>query len=475
MTHNRLHITPLLAWLCTAVLTLGGCAEEPSDAPDSERDAHRFSGEGAVDVTEPERLEPIKDASSLLHADRMKEVGFELDWGSKLMQGKKVHAMHILDDSILLETRDHQLHALDRYSGHYKWVVQLTHPIDFHPTLMESSTDKDRFIFFVSQNYLYAIDVTKTPSGRELGIISWKILLPYTASTPPHANDFFVAIGCEERNFVLALQIKEIGKEAIRRIKPRIVNWKRTLPGRLTGTPASTGDKDDSIVMVATANGQITGLSFNSGAERWSFPSSYRTGPFTADLLIHDDMVFAACEDHHLYALERSSGSLMGKIALDSPLTKAPWVVGQLKLTKDQEGTAIIKIDNDMDVFAQTIGSPQNPEGRFYHIRVSDVVEKNKAFFENSNQTQVYRRWEMGASWSLEGQYSYLFRTRTQFFVLKGETLVVLDRDSGKVVRSIPLGDTQLIVHYDPENRTDHNRLFVSTREGGVYSLQLRD
>ncbi|MGE4159107.1 MAG: hypothetical protein AB7F75_08420 [Planctomycetota bacterium] len=457
-----------------ATLALAGCSDDDMSPRDPSSDAHRYASEGSVDFHEPGTSTLIEDTTSLLHPNKMRESGFELDWSAKLMQSKEIRSLFMLGDTVLLETKDHQLHAMDRHSGHYKWVIQLSNAIDFHPTLMESPISKDRFIYFMSKNQLYAIDVTRTPSGRELGVLSWKYLLPYTASTPPHANDYFVSVGCEEKNFILTMQTKETGKSS-KRIKPKVVCWKRALGGRLTGTPASTGDKDDSTLMVATASGRINGLSFSTGTDIWQFPSTFSTGPVSADLLIHDNFVFAACEDHYLYCMERVSASLLGKIALDSPLVRAPWVVGHLNIAKDSEGEAIINVDNDMDILVQSKGSPIHPYGNFYHIKVKDIVEKKREKFDASDRVHVTRRWELGINWTLEGLYSYLFRTRTHFMLLKDQELVMVERNTGKVTRTIPLGNTELFIHHDVDSKTENNRLFLANRDGSVYSLRLRD
>lgn len=458
-----------------AILATAGCSENEVASRDASSDAHRYSSEGSVDFQDTSSLAAIHDTTSLLHPDKAKESGFEFDWSAKLMQGKETRSIYLLGDSLIVETKDHQLHALDRHSGHYKWVIQLSNPIDFHPTLMDSPNSKDRFIFFMSKNHLYAIDVTRTPSGRELGVLSWKYLLPYTASTPPHANDYYVSVGCEESNFILSMQIKETNKNSVKRIKPKVVTWKRALSGRLTGTPASTGDKDDSTLMVATASGKIMGLSFSGGSDIWEFPSTYSTGPFSADLLIHDDNVFAACEDHHLYCIDRVSAGLLGKIALDSPLTKAPWVVGHLNISKGADEDTIININNDLDIMVQSRGSPLCPAGKFYHLKVKDIVEKNREKFDASGREHISRRWELGVNWTLDGAFSYMFRTRTHFILLKEQNLLLVERSTGKITRTISLGNTELFVHHDNDSKAENSRLFLASRDGGVYSLRLRD
>jgi outer membrane protein assembly factor BamB len=434
-------------------------------------DPIRHTGEGALPTQNETFIENIT-SNSILNIQKMEQAGFHLDWRNALMNHEKIRHLYLHDDSIIVETESNQIHSLDRFTGHYKWLIQLKHPLDFPPYFMASQVDKQRILYCVSRNYLYAIDMTKSITGKELGVLKWKYSLDYSPSSPPYANEFFLSFGTEEKNFIATLKTRQ--DKSSSDDKPRFILWKRILNGKITSRPSSASLGEKANLMVATENGKIYGLDFNSGKIIWQYPKNSRAGAFKAPLVVHGDGIYAVNEDYTLYVISRQTSLLNGKIALDAPLRQSPIPIGDLEILYDKSGNEIINIKNDLDIFIQSDPSYYDKEGIFYDIHVDKIIKSKLTQIENTEKTQALYSWVLKINWKLKGKYQYLFRTRSEVFLKHKQDIIVVNRKDGQLLRTIDMGDVPLIVHHDPLSNYKQNRLFIATKNGQIYSLKLK-
>jgi len=430
------------------------------------------------------------DKTSILHPERIKKLGLDITWSVRLQNKRKIRKFHLLNESVIIETEDNQIHSLNRENGQYKWMIQINEKLDFAP-YMYLAEDGKKMLFLIARNHLYCIDTTVTYAGREIGRILWVRNLDHTASTAPHANDFDVIIG-SENNFVMSYNYKRVGQvlNDTQLDRPNHYTWHRSLPDRITSAPTSNRDPNNPVTMVGCHDGRIYGFNFSTGKTMWKFPSNTSVGgEFKADLLHHSDKAYAPNMNHTLYILDGSSGREDGKITLQSPLSKTPWVLGDVKYKVIKDGSKVEITQNDLDIFIQADGDYINKDGHFYRIIIENIVVRKIIDPNTLSQLQLdpdeendtvddarkryFRRWVAKISWQLEGKYDLLFRTKNFVFLKKENKIVKVNRITGQIIYKHELGETAITIYPDSTSDYLKSRLFVAT-DRDIYAIGLK-
>jgi outer membrane protein assembly factor BamB len=474
------------------LLMIVSCSSSSEGDPDVAREFNYTGEEGKIKSSREFELPVITDSSSLLHPDRLKDLGINVVWSARLQHGRSIRKFHVIKDSVLIETEDNQIHSLDRSNGQYKWMQQISNPLDFDP-FMHAAKDGKKMIFFIARNHLYCIDASKTYAGREIGAMLWKRKLDHTAATKPHANDFDVIIGCEDNNFVMSYRYKIVDIKTNRThiIRPMYFSWHRSVPGRITAAPTSIEDPNNPVTMIASHDGRIRGFDFANGKTRWTFPTSRGTGgAFSADLVHHKGRIYAVNENHTVYILDGTSGREDGKITLQTPISKAPAVIGDINYTIIGDGSTVKITKKDLDIFCQAEGDYENEDGYFHRLYVDDVVvrkiidpnqlRQSSADDEDEDEEEeaedgkkrYFRRLIIKEAWRLEGKYEFMFRTKKFVFLKNDNDLVKVRRDTGEILYRHDLGSTNLSIYPDISSDYMKSRLYIAN-DRDVFCLEL--
>ena len=90
----------------------------------------------------------------------------------------------------------------------------------------------------------------------------------------------------------------------------------------------------NAVAYVGLASGKVYALDVKGGEEQWAQPFTLAQGGIWASPVVADDMLYVTSLDHHLYALERTTGTLRWKTDLGAAAGGAPTIAeGKLYVT----------------------------------------------------------------------------------------------------------------------------------------------
>ncbi len=473
----------------------------------------------------------VEGGPPFANPDRLERLGFEIDWAVRMPLDAPFRSAYLMGavlhpQSLLIETEGNQLISLERSSGVKKWLVQLGEPLDFPPVQTRQR------LFCVGNDTLYSIDtrhfqstiardLALRPEGRELGVLRWKIPLPFCPCGTPASDDAYVAIPAREHGSIFSIRLADLDKAfaAIAAghhgslLSTRITHtWQHStlhgiaVPPLVPDTSNSEQTAIQDLVVYATVEGRVYGRSLKYyenpiRSTAWTFPQEGHAplpradrnpripvpgadrrnliGPVTASMVAHQGFIYVPSEDHTLYILRQESGYLQGKHTFNGPLSDPPAVIGSSAA------------DQKIYVHAEGDG--------FYCIGVAstDRPRRERIYlhqFENpetgSTETQVFRtpkpRWRLSERWRIEGPDRFLMEGARNAYLYETETRTIwaVDKETGVVAwREDATGlDFVLTDTTDPEGygtaQTEghippfSNRLIVVSREGYVLALK---
>lgn len=152
----------------------------------------------------------------------------------------EVRAVYLYDDTILVESVDLALFALDRRTGAGLWIAPLTHPLRVKPTL------HDRRYYSVMGGHLATID--------SKGMMTKGLRFPVSLSAPLMVTDqYFYAAGARGG-------VRKLDKNQIRDVWPTSVKT----GGVILEQPTMMED----VVLFATTSGEVIGVDYITGGRR---------------------------------------------------------------------------------------------------------------------------------------------------------------------------------------------------------------
>ncbi len=100
---------------------------------------------------------------------------------------------------------------------------------------------------------------------------------------------------------------------------------------------------DNSTVYFGSFDRHLYAVDVVSGKEAWRFPAtdeeeSKPSNWFWAQPLAHNGVVYAACLDGNVYALNAGSGSKLDEFDLGNPISSSPVLVDNLVIVATQKG-----------------------------------------------------------------------------------------------------------------------------------------
>ena len=91
-------------------------------------------------------LPVMEDKSSILHPKRLEKLGFKVSWSVRLQNQRELHDFWLLDNCVIIETEDHQIHSLNRHpSPLFDVVDSPAHQLNRKPSRMfPDGTEDDK-------------------------------------------------------------------------------------------------------------------------------------------------------------------------------------------------------------------------------------------------------------------------------------------------------------------------------------------
>lgn len=315
-----------------ALLVAAGCAA----APGASGDVRPARTEGPLTLALPDRL------------DRM---GLQLRWQAKV-QAPAPRRVHLGARTCYVEAGN-VIHALDRRSGFYKWMLELPGPLDAPPgesvvpqTREDQASGRDT-AYFAAKQQLTAVDIHDPRwTGRELGTMLWTQCLPFRASGTPMASDFFLACGAEDHG-VYVYKLRESDPQSpggVRRM--HVKAWHYDTGGEMGGALVLPTDSPDQII-AASCGGVVMSRSLSDGSVRWRYPferdrtvGGVRWG-LAYDTVRHppgkdnlagrlERTLYVGSLDHGLDVIDPDGGLLLERVLLSEGIEVKPLVVSRV-------------------------------------------------------------------------------------------------------------------------------------------------
>ncbi|MBI4229731.1 MAG: hypothetical protein HY608_02735 [Planctomycetes bacterium] len=486
-------------------------------------------------ASEPAPTEPrstrVEGGPPFAYPERLARLGFEIDWAVRMPMDAPLRNAYLTGavlhpGALLIETEENRLISLERSSGVKKWLVQLGDPLDFPPV------QTHRRLFCVGNDTLYAIDTRHfrstiardlelRPEGRELGVLRWKVPLPFCPCATPASNDEYIAIPAQEHGSVFSIRLTDLdqafaeiaaGRHGSLESTQVTHAWQHStrhdvsVPVLVPDATSSEQASIQDLVVYATGEGRVYGRSLKYyenpiRSTAWTFPQeghapppaadrnpriplqgsgrSNRIGPVTAPMVAHQGFIYIPSEDHTLYILRQESGYLQGKHTFNGPLSAPPAVIGSSA--------------GDQQIYVHAEGDG------FYCIGVdtSDWVRRDRTYFHRYDDPETGQeriqpivthkpRWLLSERWRIEGPDRFLMEgvERAYLYETAERTIWAVDKATGEVAwRERATGlDFVLTDTTDPEGygaaQTEghvppfSNRLIVVSREGYVLALK---
>ncbi len=230
-----------------------------------------------------------------------------------------IHSSPVLDrDTVYVGTSHGNLFALDRETGHRRWVFETTMAVDASPVVTY-----DCAYAGTADGTIHAID-PGTGEGR------WETPLPAALTSSLSLSDGRLFAGH-------AGGLSAIDAETGER------HWSVETDGPVVGCPAV----DDERVYIGTGDGTVYGVAIDDGAFEWDVPAD---GPVAAGPTLADERVYVPDEDGTLLALDVETGQSWFTYEIRGAFTSTATVL------PDEETTFVGASDGYLHVTDTTFG-----------------------------------------------------------------------------------------------------------------------
>ena len=261
--------------------------------------------------------------------------------------------------------------------------------------------------------------------------------------------------------------------------------WEHETVGELEGSPVVAGE----LVYYTGENGRVTALNINDGSTIWVYQSQ---GPIMGSPIVHKGEIYFGSGDHNIYGLDAMTGKERWRFATEEWITNTPVIWEDLILVSSIDGRVNVL---DMDTgnrrytfrgIGRTVfGSPTITDGIAYvpfdngYIYAINVPEKEILF--NSRYYRLKLQlfwWDMaehpglpaGVIWGtrLKGHLSKSISSDAdRLYVTSDEGNVYsIDRNNGKIIWKYPTNDTLLSAPV-----VVNNTVFVGGLSGKIHKI----
>ncbi len=194
--------------------------------------------------------------------------------------------------------------------GHF-WVRATQQPIDGAPVAYGGM-----LLVAGNDGTLYGLD-------QRTGGVIWRLLAEGPIHTAPAIGTIATADAASPAVVVVG------GDDGILRAREALPDrvterWRALLGERIRSSPAVA----DGVVYAATTDGTVHALDLGTGEELWRFPRRGTVGPITADLTLHDGVLYVATSDPtgNVILLDVASGEEICRRETDAPIEVNPIV-----------------------------------------------------------------------------------------------------------------------------------------------------
>lgn len=345
-------------------------------------------------------------------ARELSRIGLEQSWWSQsTIDSQSDVLVHLTadEDAVFAQSRTGIVTAFDGETGERMWARLLGTP---NAPSYPVTTNDDQVLIAAGMN-LYAID-------KRTGQQMWELNLPHHPSTAPGVDDTQAYIGSLDGSayaFDLA-KIRELYQDQRLPEWSNVAqNWRYTTGAELTSPPVSSGRN----VNFTSLDGSLYSISKGDGSLTFQFETN---GPIRTPVGRNHDSLFIASEDVRFFCININNGRLRWTFVPGLPIRKQPRVVAEsVYIAPERGGIYSLSVDSGLINWHQSRATT----------------------FLTATDDRVYASDEL-------------------------RNILVLSRDDGAIISSLPLRCMNVFVDND---RTD--RLFLATDSGVVLALKEAD
>jgi outer membrane protein assembly factor BamB len=277
--------------------------------------------------------------------------------GQKLWDFRTQYAVRssvaVADGKVYFGADDYNVYALDTVTGKQIWTSPTENEIESNPTVADGLL----YIGSADDNF-YALDA-------KTGRLRLKFPDGSIGGFSPAEQNGTVYIG-SSGGILYAIEGKARNWPGENQIRP---NWQAlhiygVMPAapnesgylwslNLRGTPSlptrgpppasslpqatitSSASLSNTSLFIGMSN-KVVAVDLQSHAKIWDFPTN---APVSGTPALSNNMVYAACEDGHLYILDATSGAQLKDVLLGGKLTSSPAIIGSTVYLTSQDGT----------------------------------------------------------------------------------------------------------------------------------------
>jgi len=214
-------------------------------------------------------------ASPILESTTLEKHGLYLVWHTPLHE--RISKCWTGKNTVLLETSDYKLFALDLYNGYARWVYRFLNPLDAPPRIA------DGIVWTSAGSMIHAIDAVQ-------GQPRWRTPLKFPASTPIFNIHHKHYIGSFD-NRVYGLNKDDVYPD-----------WNFGTFAAVTAMPLV----ERSVVYVGSEDGTMYAYDFTMRENLWQVRTR---SPITAGFVHDEDYIYFASESYDIYKVSKASGS----------------------------------------------------------------------------------------------------------------------------------------------------------------------
>ena len=296
----------------------------------------------------------------------------------------------VVDETVLVGSRDNSLHAIDCNTGNSLWRFDTEADVDSSPAVTEStaligsSTGTVHALALSDGTQQWQFDtggpVQSSPTVSEglilvgsddemvyaldeTGESEWTFQTSGFVRTSPTAVDGTAVVGSSD-GYVYGIAT-ETGEQ----------RWRHRTSG---GAVRSSATRSGSLAIVGDFDGQVFALDAAEGSETWAFATS---GSVWSSPTVWSQTVFVGDREGYVYAADSESGSLRWRTNLGQGVLSSPTVV---------DGTVLVGTDDGfLYALDATTGDPVWRFGTDDRIRSSPTVV-DRVLFVGSYDGTLY-------------------------------------------------------------------------------------